>query len=110
MVLDTSARTGNPSQLALGTADRGSVTEVVDASATVTAKAAATLTAPSAGTLAGLMVSPGQSVTAGQVVAVISAPAAQQQLNEASAALAAASGGGGGFRGADPRAAPEEID
>src|SRR5439155_16451848 len=96
LMLGASACTGNSSQVALGTADRGSVTEVVDASATVTAKAAATLTAPSAGTLAGLMVSPGQSVTAGQVVAVISAPAAQQQLNEASAALAAASGGGGG--------------
>src|SRR5438874_1636855 len=110
LMLGASACTGNSSQVALGTADRGSVTEVVDASATVTARAAATLTAPSAGTLAALTVAPGQSVTAGQVVAVISAPAAQQQLNEASAALAAASGGGGGFRGTDLGAAQKKID
>ena len=102
LMLGASACTGNSSQVALGTADRGSVTEVVDASATVTA--------PSAGTLAALTVAPGQSVTAGQVVAVISAPAAQQQLNEASAALAAASGGGGGFRGTDLGAAQKKID
>ena len=49
-------------------------------------------------------------MAAGQVVAVISAPAAQQQLNEASAALAAASGGGGGFRGTDLGAAQKKID
>ena len=109
LMLGASACTGKSSQVALGTADRGSVTEVVDASATVTAKAAATLTAPSAGTLASLLVAPGQNVTAGQVVAVISAPAAQQQLDEASAALAAAnSGGGGGFRGTDLTAAQKE--
>src|SRR5438045_48919 len=110
LMLGASACSGNSQPVGLGTADRGSVTEVVDASATVTARAAATLTAPSAGTLAALTVAPGQSVTAGQVVAVISAPAAQQQLNEASAALAAASGGGGGFRGTDLGAAQKKID
>ncbi len=111
LMLGASACTGDSSSVALGTADRGSVTEIVDASATVTAKAAATLTAPTAGTLASLMVTPGQSVAAGQVVAMISSPAAQQQLDDASAALAAASGGGGGgLRTADLTAAQKQTD
>src|SRR5436305_1978472 len=38
LMLGASACTGNSSQVALGTADRGSVTEVVDASATVTTR------------------------------------------------------------------------
>jgi multidrug efflux pump subunit AcrA (membrane-fusion protein) len=109
-LLGASACTGDASPVGLGTADRGGVTEVVDASATVTAKAVATLTAPSTGTLASLTVAPGQSVAAGQVVAVIDSPAAQQQLKEAGAALASASGGGGGFRGADLSAAQKKTD
>jgi multidrug efflux pump subunit AcrA (membrane-fusion protein) len=72
----------------------------------------ATLTAPIAGTLASLAVAPGQSVAAGQVLAVIDSPAAQQQLTEASSALRAASGGGGasGFGGADLAAAQKKTD
>jgi HlyD family secretion protein len=109
-LLGLSACTGDASPVGLGTADRGGVTEVVDASATVTAKAVATLTAPTAGTLASLTVAAGQSVAAGQVVAVIDSPAAQQQLKEAGAALASAGGGGGGFRGTDLSAAQKRTD
>jgi HlyD family secretion protein len=96
LVLSASACTSTASSVGLGTADRSSVTEIVDASATVTAHAVATLTAPASGTLAALSVAPGQRVAAGQVVAVVDSPAAQQQLADASAALAAASSGGGG--------------
>jgi HlyD family secretion protein len=95
-VLAASGCTTTSSPVALGTADRSSVTEIVDASATVTARAVATLTAPTSGTLASLSAAPGQRVAAGQVVAVVDSPAAQQQLADASAALASASSGGGG--------------
>ncbi len=98
--------------MTLGTADRSSVTEIVDASATVTAKAAATLTAPAAGTLASVAVTPGQSVTAGQLVAVVDSPAARQQLADATAALASTStgGGGAGFSTRDLAAAQKRTD
>jgi multidrug efflux pump subunit AcrA (membrane-fusion protein) len=112
VVLGASSCTGTSGSVDLGTADRGSVTEVVDASAAVTAKAVATVTAPSAGTVASLSVTAGQSVATGQVVAVIDSPAAQQQLQEASAALAAANGGGGGggLRTGDLTAAQKKTD
>jgi HlyD family secretion protein len=110
LTLGLSACTGDASPVGLGTADKGGVTEVVDASASVTAKAVATLTAPTAGTLATLTVAPGQTVAAGQVVAVIDSPTAQQQLKQASDALAASSGGGGGSRGTDLSAAQKQTD
>src|SRR4051812_46530442 len=110
LTLGLSACSGDASPVGLGTADKGGVTEVVDASASVTARAVATLPAPTAGTLATLTVAPGQTVAAGQVVAVIDSPAAQQQLKQASDALAASSGGGGGFRGSDLSAAQKKTD
>jgi multidrug efflux pump subunit AcrA (membrane-fusion protein) len=112
VVLGASSCTGTSGSVDLGTADRGSVTEIVDASATVTARAVATVTAPSAGTVASLSVLAGQSVAAGQVIAVIDSPSAQQQLQEASAALAAAnaSAGGGGLRTGDLAAAQKKTD
>jgi HlyD family secretion protein len=113
VVLSASSCTDTGGSVDLGTADRGSVTEVVDASATVTAKAVATVTAPSSGTVASLSVTAGQSVAAGQVVAVIDSPAAQQQLQEAGAVLAAANaggGGGGGLRTGDLSAAQKKTD
>jgi multidrug efflux pump subunit AcrA (membrane-fusion protein) len=113
MTLGVSACTDNSDPLGLGTADRGSVTEIVDASASVTAKAVATLTAPSPGSLAQLAVTPGQQVAVGQVIAVIDSPSAQQQLTEASAALAAArntGGGGGGLRTGDLAAVQKKTD
>jgi multidrug efflux pump subunit AcrA (membrane-fusion protein) len=112
VTLGVSACTNGSSPVTLGSADRSSVTEIVDSSATVTAKAVATLTAPTTGTLATLAVTPGQQVAAGQVIAVIDAPAAEQQLADATAALASASGGGGGggFSGRDLAATQKKTD
>ncbi|MEJ3745867.1 efflux RND transporter periplasmic adaptor subunit [Actinomycetes bacterium KLBMP 9797] len=84
------------SEVALGTAARTTVAEVVDAPGAVTAKAAATVSAPSDGTLAALRVGPGDSVRTGQVLAIIDSPAAQQRLKQAKRALAAARRAGGG--------------
>lgn len=92
-MVTVTACTNSSTGISLGTASRGSVQEVVDASATVTARAVASLTAPTAGSVASLAVRPGDPVAAGQVVAVIDSPAAQQQLREAGAALSAAKGG-----------------
>ena len=92
--------TSHASAVGLGSAARGDVVEVVDASASVTARAAATLSSPAAGTVAALAVAPGDTVAAGQVLAVIDAPAAQRQLQQARSALAAASRGGTALGGA----------
>lgn len=78
-------------------ATRADVVEVVEAPASVIAKSAATLTAPAEGSLARLLVTSGDQVTKGQVVAVIDSPSAQQRLRQAKEALdlAKRSGGGG---------------
>lgn len=86
------------SGIGLGNAGRGDVVEVVDAPATVTARAAATLTAAADGTLASLSVKPGDTVAAGQVLAVIDSPSAQQRLQEAEGALDALKSSGGAVR------------
>ncbi|MER7588248.1 efflux RND transporter periplasmic adaptor subunit [Micromonospora sp. NPDC127501] len=104
--------------LALASAARNPVTEVIDAPATVTARAAATLTAPADGTLSSLRVQPGQRVKRGQVLAVVDSPSAQQRLRQATEALTAAKRAGRGVgagsltssrRGTD-RAADEAFD
>ncbi|WP_405429357.1 efflux RND transporter periplasmic adaptor subunit [Micromonospora sp. NBC_00617] len=82
--------------VALASAVRNPVTEVIDAPATVTARAAATLTAPADGTLASLRVQPGQQVKRGQVLAVVASPSAQARLRQAKEALAAAKRAGRG--------------
>jgi len=82
--------------IGVGSAGRGDVVELVDAPATVTAKAAATLSAPADGTLVSLAVKPGDTVTAGQVLAVIDSPSAQARLDDATAALRALRSSGGG--------------
>ncbi|MFG2055595.1 efflux RND transporter periplasmic adaptor subunit [Micromonospora sp. NPDC048930] len=97
---------------------RSPVAEVIDAPATVTARAAATLTAPADGTLASLRVQPGQRVTRGQVLAVISSPSAQDRLRQAREALRAAKRAGrgvgvgdlGGRRRGTDQAAAEAFD
>ncbi|MEU7873179.1 HlyD family efflux transporter periplasmic adaptor subunit [Dactylosporangium sp. NPDC049140] len=91
--------TGNDTGIGLGSAGRSDVVEVVDAPATVTARAAATLTAAADGTLISLSVKPGDTVTAGQVLAVVDSPTAQQRLKEANGALDALKGAGGGGAG-----------
>ncbi len=89
----TAASCGDePSTVALGSASRATVTEVVDAPASVTARAAATLTAPAEGVLAEVRVEPGDRVRKGQVVAVIDSPAARRRLQQAEDALAAGRG------------------
>ncbi len=105
---------GEETPVALASAARNAVAEVIDAPATVTARAAATLTAAADGTLASVRVQPGQRVRRGQVLAVIDSPAGADRLRQAREALAAArragrGGGGdlsGGLRGTD-RAADE---
>lgn len=104
--------TSKPKDVTIGAASRSDVDEVVDASAAVTAKGVATLTAPADGTLAALEVQPGQSVTAGQELAVIRSPAAEGQLAQAERALAALDGGGGatGGSGTNLVAAQQRTD
>jgi HlyD family secretion protein len=86
--------------IGLADAARGTVSEVVDAPGTVTAKAAATLTAPADGRLVEMLVEPGDTVRAGDVLAVIDSPTADDRLRDAKAALAAAKrAGGSGFGG-----------
>jgi len=66
------------------------VSQVVQASANILPKAQVSLTATSGGTLGKLSVQDGQQVKAGQVLGVVSSPAAEQQLAEAKKALAQA--------------------
>jgi HlyD family secretion protein len=81
-----------PSTVTLGSATRATVTEIVDAPASVTARAAATLTAPAEGVLTDVRVEPGDQVSKGQVVAVIDSPATARRLEQAEDALAAGRG------------------
>ncbi|GAA2618927.1 hypothetical protein GCM10010399_57480 [Dactylosporangium fulvum] len=90
---------GENNDIGLGNAGRADVIEVVDAPATITARAAATLTAAADGTLVSLSVKPGDTVAAGQVLAVIDSPSAQQRLTAAGEALDALKGAGGGGGG-----------
>jgi multidrug efflux pump subunit AcrA (membrane-fusion protein) len=93
----TAASCGDESaDVGVGPAAEGSVVEVVDAPASVTARAAATLTAAADGTLASLRVQAGETVRAGQVVAIIDSPSARARLAQARKALAAAARAGGG--------------
>ncbi|MGI5213193.1 efflux RND transporter periplasmic adaptor subunit [Plantactinospora sp. CA-290183] len=117
--LTAAACDDDDAQIELATAELASVTELVDAPASVTARAAATLSAPADGTLTSLRVEPGETVEAGQVLAVIHSPSAQDRLAGARQALAAANragrGAGGGAdlsrlrRGTD-RAAAQAFD
>ncbi|MEU7904651.1 HlyD family efflux transporter periplasmic adaptor subunit [Actinoplanes sp. NPDC049118] len=91
----TAASCGDePSGVTLGTAARGTVQEIVEASGSVTARAAATVSSPAAGTLAELRFDAGDKVAKGQVVAVIDSPAATRRLDDAARAVDAASAGG----------------
>ena len=91
------------SGVALGTAGRGTVDEIVEAPGSVTARAAATVSAPAAGTLAELRVESGDRVGKGQVLAVIDAPELEARRRSAERALDGAgrspalSGGTGDF-------------
>jgi HlyD family secretion protein len=112
LVLTAASCSDKSINVALGTAARADVVEMVDAPATVTARAVATLSAPADGTLAAIHAAPGTSVTPGQVLAVIDSPSAQQRLADAEAALSALSGSGGGGLGGsrDLAAAQKRTD
>jgi HlyD family secretion protein len=98
VALGAGACTGDSNDIQVGTVARADVTEIVDAPAAVTAKAVTTLSAAADGTLAALLVTPGATVSAGQVMATIDSPTAQRQLDQAAQALRALSGGGGAGR------------
>ncbi|MBM7491121.1 multidrug efflux pump subunit AcrA (membrane-fusion protein) [Micromonospora luteifusca] len=119
LTVTTAASCGDDDpDLALASAARSQVSEVIDAPATVTARAASTLSAPADGTLVSLRVQPGQQVKRGQVLAVVDSPSAQQRLRQAKQALEAAKRAGRGVstgdltgsrRGTD-KAADEAFD
>lgn len=73
---------------------RGTVTEVVEAPATVTAKATATVSAAADGILARLAVRDGQQVRRGQLLLRIESPSARRALRQARQADAQAAAAG----------------
>lgn len=84
---------GNTSVAAVG---YGTVTQIVEASASVSAKAQVTVSAPAGGSIAELDVADGQQVTAGQVLGRIDSPSAQQELAASKQAVKQASAGTSG--------------
>ena len=78
----------------VGTVQRRTVTEVVEAAGTVVARASVTLTAAANGTVERIHVGEGQHVEAGQVILVIDSPAAEEQLRQAQDADAQAARAG----------------
>lgn len=85
---------GGSDGIGLAPVGYATVAQVVQASANILPKAQTTVQAPSAGTLARLDVRDGQQVQAGQVLGVVSSPAAEQQLAAAREALAQAPSAG----------------
>ncbi|HVQ90622.1 MAG TPA: HlyD family efflux transporter periplasmic adaptor subunit [Mycobacteriales bacterium] len=91
VVLGVSGCTGDGNAgIELGTVDRATVTEVVEAPANVQARATVTVTATGDGTVGKLYVTDGQRVPAGAILAVISAPDAQTRLRTTRAQAAQA--------------------
>ena len=78
----------------VGSVGRATVTEVVEAPATVTARASATVSSPANGSVAELRVHEGQRVRAGQMLLRIESPEARRQLREALRADAQAAAAG----------------
>ncbi len=83
------------SQVKVAAVGYGTVAQVVQAPANIVPKAQVNLSAPADGSVASLAVQDGQRVTAGQLLGVVSSPAAQQQLAEAKKARDQASAAGG---------------
>ena len=73
----------------------GTVAQVVQAPANIIPKAQVGLSAAADGTVSKLAVQDGQHVTKGQLLGVVSSPAAQQQLDQAKQAAAQASSSSG---------------
>jgi HlyD family secretion protein len=79
--------TGNSSDIQTAAVGRSTVSEVVEAPATVQAAATTTLTSPAAGEVEQVFVKDGQRVGAGSLIARISSPQTDSQLTQARAAL-----------------------
>ena len=80
--------TGNSSGIQVAAVGRSTVSEVVEAPATVQAAATTTVTAPATGTVEAVFVRDGQRVAAGTLLFHISSPQAEAQLTQARSALA----------------------
>ena len=107
----TAASCDDAPEVALAAASRTTVSEVVEAPASVTAKGSATVSSPANGMLASLSVSPGQTVVSGQIIGVIDSPEAQARLAQATEALKAAKqSGGGGSAKVNLGAAQKHLD
>jgi multidrug efflux pump subunit AcrA (membrane-fusion protein) len=79
--------TGDESGIEVAAAGRSTVTEVVEAPATVQARASTTLSAPAAGEVARVYVKDGERVGAGTLIVRISSPETTGRLTQARAAL-----------------------
>lgn len=87
---------GDESPVRTATVSRATVSEVVEAPATVQAQATTMLTAPAAGEVERVFVKDGARVGAGTLIARISSPQTQAQLRQAQAALAQVEASGPG--------------
>ena len=109
LVLTAGSCDKSDKDVSVGTAARGTVTEVVEASGVVTARAAATVSAPAAGTLTQLKVDAGDRVARNQIIAVVDSPELRARRDAARKALDAAKnqpapgGGTAGFGAAQRR-------
>ena len=112
LVSATAASCDDAPEVALAAATRTSVSEVVEAPASVTAKGSSTVSSPANGTLVTLSVMPGQTVESGQIIGVVDSPEAQARLAQATQALNAArqSGGGGGSTRLNLGSAQQHLD
>ena len=80
--------TGNSSGIQVASVGRSTVSEVVEAPATVQAAATTTVTSPATGTVETVYVRDGQRVAAGTLLFQISSPQAEARLTQARSALA----------------------
>ncbi|HEV2088124.1 MAG TPA: biotin/lipoyl-binding protein, partial [Cryptosporangiaceae bacterium] len=94
LVLATAAAcTGDDAEgIRTGTAQLGTVTEVVEAPAAVSARAVATVTSTANGRIERLFVRDGQVVRAGSILAIIDSPSVERQLEQARRARNATGG------------------
>ncbi|HST65502.1 MAG TPA: efflux RND transporter periplasmic adaptor subunit [Mycobacteriales bacterium] len=84
---------GDSSDIQTAAVGRSTVSEVVEAPATVQAAATTTLTSPATGEIQQVLVKDGQRVAAGTLLARISSPQTESQLTQARSALAQVSSG-----------------
>ncbi len=81
---------GMTAQVDINMPQQGAATQIVQAAGTVQYQNDWTVTAPSSGSLATLTVNPGDSVTQGELLGTLSAPALQTAIDRAQAAVSQA--------------------